>query len=103
MMLKDNPNIKLPSFSGGSFRGMDTHRTGALNDLILERIEEVEGGDLKLTARIEGTQQQLSDSIKFLEEKRGLKDALYKWLSGQIGKTIDSIYRSEFSFEKGGE
>lgn len=82
---------------------MDIHRTGALNDLVLERVEELESGELKLTAQIEGTQQKLSDSIKFQEEKRGLKDALYKWLSGQRGKTVDSIYRSEFSFEKGGE
>lgn len=102
MMLENNPNIKLPSFLGGSFGGMDTHPT-ARNDLILEKVQKVESGDLELTVRIKGTKQKLSDSIKFLKEKRGQKDTLYKWLSGQIGKTIDSIYRSEFSFEKGGD
>lgn len=101
MMLRDNPNIKLPSFSGGSFGGMNTHRTGALNDLVLEKVEETESGDLRLSARIEGTEQKLSDSIKFLEEKRSLKDALYKWLTSQTEKTIDSIYRSEFNYERG--
>ncbi|HUV42369.1 MAG TPA: hypothetical protein VMY36_00465 [Patescibacteria group bacterium] len=103
MILKDNSNIKLPSFTGGSFTEMDIHRTGALNNLILEGIEKMENGDLKLVVRTEKTQNKLSDSIKFLKEKRGLKNALHKWLSGQIGKTIDSIYRSEFSFEKDSE
>jgi len=102
-MLEGNPNIKLPRFVGGPFAGMDTHRTGDRNDLILEKVEELENGNLKLTVQIEGTQQRVSKTIRFLEEKRGLKDALHKWLSGQIGKTIESIYRSEFSFEKGGE
>lgn len=101
MMLKDNPNIKLSL--GSSFAGMDLLSTGSLNDLILEKVEELENGNLKLTAQIEGTQQRISNTIKFLKEKRGLKDALYKWLSSRTGKTIDSIYRSEFNFEKGGE
>ena len=103
MMLKDNQSIELPKFLNTSFSGMDILPTGSLNNLILEKVEETESSELKLTARIEGTQQQLSDSIKFLKEKRGLKDALYKWLSGQIGNTIDSIWRSEFSFEEGGK
>jgi len=101
-MLEDNPNIKLPRFVGGSFAGMDILPTGSLNNLILERVEELESGDLRLTVRIEGTEQKLSGSVKFLEEKLGLKDTLRRWLSSKIGKTIDSIYRSEFSFEKGG-
>ena len=103
MILENNPNIKLPHFVGGSFTGMDTHRTGAHNDLILERVEKMESGDLELTVCVKSTQEKLSDSIKFLEEKRGLRDTLHEWLSGQIGKTLDSIYRGEFSFEEGGE
>ena len=88
---------------GSSFTRMDIHRTGALNDLILEGVEKMDDGDLKLIVRIKETQKKLSDSIKFLKEKRGLRDALYKWLSGQVGKTIDSIYGSEFNFSKDGE
>lgn len=102
MMLKDIPEIKLPQFKGGSYAGLDRLYLPH-NMLILSKVKQLESGDLELTAGAKDGHEQFKGRLRFKVDDEGKKKFLYEWLSARIGKTIDSIYRSEFSFEKDGE
>lgn len=99
MMLKDNPEITLPQFNAWSYSGFDqmvpTH-----DKLLLTKIEPFNSGALRLTVKEKGSDRQSNGNIRFKIDDGSKKEYLYKWFSTQIGETIDSIYRCEFSFEK---
>jgi len=99
-MLKDNPEFKkLPKFAGGSYAHSDriylTH-----NEIFLSKVEISNAGDLKLIARpIDGGPEQWRDWLKLKDPDENKIKILLYWLNNRIGETIDSIFRSEFSFE----
>ena len=91
------PAIEPPQFNAWSYSGLDqlvpTH-----DKLLLTKVEPLKSGTLKLTAKEKGSDRQSSSNIRFKLDDVSKKEYLYKWFSAQIGETIDSIYRSEFSF-----
>lgn len=101
MMLKDIPEVELPQFKSGSFAGLDRLYLPH-SEIVLSEVKQLESGDLELTAKAKDGPEQFNGKLRFKLDDGSKKKFLYKWLSLRIGETIDSIYRSEFSFEKGG-
>jgi hypothetical protein len=100
MMLKDNPEITLPQFSGGSYSGFD-HIFLPHEKLILSEVKLSNSGNLELIAKPDdGAQEQWTGQLKFIKDDENKKEFLKDWLKERIGKTIYLIYRSEFSFER---
>ena len=98
MLLKDNPDIELPSFLGGFFSGMDRLYISH-NLLILKKIEKQKNGDLELTAQAKDGHELREGVLRFKTKDPGKKEILYKWFNKRLGETIDFIYRSNFDFE----
>jgi len=48
----------------------------------------------------DGGPEQWTDRLKLKKDDEHKKKFLWDWFNERIGKTIDSIYRSEFNFEK---
>ena len=100
MMLKDNPEITLPQFRGGSYSHFDRVFLSH-NKLVLSEVKLSNSGNLELVAKPDdGGHEQWPEQLKFVKDDENKKEFLKGWLKERIGKTIDSIYRSEFSFEK---
>jgi len=100
MMLKDNPEIKLPQFLGGSYSSLDRLYLPH-NKLVLSEVKLSNSGDLELIAKPDnGGPEQWTDRLKLKKDDEHKKKFLWDWFNERIGKTIDSIYRSEFNFEK---
>ena len=99
MMLKDNPELILPKFLGGSYSHFD--RIFLPNDnLVLSEVKLSNSGDLELVVKpVDGGQEQWIDWLKFKLPNENKKKILLDWLNARIGYTIDSIFKSEFSFE----
>ena len=70
--------------------------------LVLLKVELKPIG-ISLEANAKDGLEQFSGILSLKPEFGNMKNSVSKWLKDQIGKTIDSIYRSEFSFEKSGE
>lgn len=100
MKLKDNPDIKqLPRFSGGSYSHLDRIFLSH-NKLILSEVRLSNAGDLELVAKpLDGGSEQWRDWLKLKKHDKNKTKILFEWLTNQIGNTIDSIFRSEFSFK----
>ena len=99
MLLKDNPELNLPNFSGGSYSHFDRIYLPH-NELVLSEVKISNSGDLELIVKpIDGGSEQWTDWLKFKSPNENKKKILLNWLNARIGDTIDSIFRSEFSFE----
>ena len=99
MMLKDNPDLILPRFSGGSYSHFDRIFLPH-NKLILSEVKLSNSGDLELVAKpIGGGSEQWTDWLKLKKHDENKIKILFEWLNNQIGNTIDYIFKSEFSFK----
>ncbi len=97
-VLKDNKFLKLPRLDGGSFSGMDRLLIPH-NLLSLKKVEQREDNlniDI-ITQAVDGP-EEVRGGIKFIDDDRRKKDVLFSWLQQQVGKNIEAIYNSEFSF-----
>jgi hypothetical protein len=92
--------IELPQFIAWNFSGFEQQIVPTHDKLLLTKVEPLKSGTLKLTVKEKGNDRQSSGNIRFKLDDVSKKEYLYKWLSSQIGETIDSIYKSEFSFGK---
>ena len=99
MQLKDNILFKLPELMAGSFSGLDRLEI-SYNILILRQVHQrPDNGDIEIICNAkDGAHEEKSGPIQFSIDDRTKKDALYRWLYQQIGKDIETIYNSEFSF-----
>lgn len=84
-----------------SYRGTD--RTQLPNEKLVLLKVELKLIGIKLEANAKDGLEQFSGILSLKPEFENMKKSVSKWLKDQIGRTIDSIYRSEFSFEKSGE
>jgi len=100
MMLKDNPEFKeLPRFSGGSYSYNDRIYLPH-NEIYLSKVQISNAGDLELIVKpVNGGPEQWRDWLKLRKPDGNKTKFLLNWLNERIGETIDSIFRSEFSFE----
>lgn len=101
MLLKDNKLFELPQLMAGSFSGLDRLEI-PYNILILrEVIQREDNGDIELVCMAKDGPEEKRGGIRFSADDRVKKDQLFHWLRLQIGKDIETIYGSDFSF--GGE
>lgn len=97
MKLIDNKLFKLPSLTGGPFKGMDRllipHK-----DLILIKVNRRDdNGNIKLICQAKDGPEIKTGWIKFNEEATSeQKHFLFIWLSKLISQNIDKIYNSDF-------
>ena len=101
MMLEEySSEIELPQFIAWNFSGFEQQIVPTHDNLLLIKVEPLMSGNLKLTVKEKSRDRQSSGNMRFKLDDVSKKEYLYKWLSARIGETIDSIYRSEFSFGK---
>lgn len=83
---------------GGSFSGMDRLYIPH-NILILKYVtQRDDNGNIELLCQAKDGPEQMSGNVRFSINDRQKKDILYKWLLQQIGKDVETIYRTEFIF-----
>lgn len=102
MRLKENKLFELPLLQAGSFSGLDRLEI-PYNILMLRQVyQRPDNGDIELICNAkDGAHEEKRGAIQFFADDRPKKDALYHWLRLQIGKDIETIYGSEFSFGGG--
>lgn len=101
MLLKDNKLFKLPQLMAGWFSGMDRLEIPH-NSLILKDVQQREdNGNIELICQAKDGPEEKRGGIHFSIDDRTKKDQLFRWFRQQIGKDIETIYGSNFSF--GGE
>ena len=101
MILKHNKLFELPMLLGGSFSGLDRLEI-PYNILLLKHVSQRDdNGEIELICQAKDGPEQKRGWIHFVKEDfpRFKKDELYKWFTRQIGKDIETIYNSEFTFE----
>lgn len=99
MFLKDNTLFELPQLMAGSFSGLDRLEI-PYNILILQQVlQRPDNGDIELICNAkDGSHEEKRGAIQFPIDDHIKKDALFQWLRQQIGKDIETIYGSEFTF-----
>lgn len=98
MTLKNHPYIKLPSLTGGSFSGLDRLLLPH-NILILKKVtQRVDNGNIDIITRAKDGPEERSGPLRVLLDDRARKDFLYHWFQQQLGKDIETVYNSEFTF-----
>lgn len=98
MLLKDNKLFELPPLLAGSFSGLDRLEI-PYNILILrEVLQRKDNGDVELVCQAKDGPEEKRGGINFLVDDRSKKDVLYNWFKRQIGKDIETIYSSNFTF-----
>jgi hypothetical protein len=98
MILKNNKSFELPELKAGSFNGLDRLEI-QYNILILREVSQREdNGDIELICQAKDGPEEKRGMIRFSVNSRFEKNFLYHWLEKQIGKDIETIYNSEFSF-----
>lgn len=101
MLLTDNKLFELPQLMAGSFSGLDRLEI-PYNILILrEVLQREDNGDIEFVCQAKDGPEEKRGRIRFSIDDRPKKDQLFRWLRQQIGKDIETIYGSDFSF--GGE
>lgn len=101
MLLTDNKLFELPQLMAGSFSGLDRLEI-PYNILILRVVVQREdNGNIELVCRAKDGPEEKRGVIGFSVNDRSKKEQLFRWLRQQIGKDIETIYGSDFSF--GGE
>lgn len=99
-LLKDNKFFELPQLMGGSFSGLDRLEI-PYNILILrEVLQREDNGNIDLLCQAKDGPEEKKGRVQFSLDDRSKKNALYQWLQQQIGKDIETIYNSDFSFER---
>lgn len=99
MLLKDNKLFSLPRLMGGSFNGLDRLEI-SYNILILKQVlQREDNGNIELLCQAKDGPEQKRGTIIFSSNDRSKKDILYRWFLQQIGKDIETIYNTDFSFE----
>ncbi len=100
MILKDNKLFEMPDLMGGSFGPYDRLELQH-NLLILTEVNQREdNGKIEITTQAKDGPEQKRGFVYFKENNRSNKDLLARWLAKQIGKDIETIYQSDFTFEK---
>lgn len=98
MRIKENKSFKLPDLLAGSFGGLDRLEI-PYNLLILKQVTQREdNGNIKLICQAKNGPEEKRGGIRFSIEDRTRKDQLCCWFQRQIGKDIETIYNSEFTF-----
>lgn len=83
---------------GGSFSGMDRLYISH-NILILKEVKQREdNGTITLICQAKDGPEEISGGVRFSIDDRSRMNILYQWLCQQIGKDIETIYRTEFNF-----
>lgn len=98
MLLKDNKSFELPTFSGGSFSGMDRLWIPHNILILIEVHQREDNGEIELIARAKDGSEEKRGHVRFIGDNRDQKDLLSSWLKQQIGKDIETVYNSEFVF-----
>lgn len=98
MLLKDNKLFELPPLLAGSFSGLDRLEI-PYNILILREVLQREDNEgVELVCQAKDGPEEKRGGIRFFVDNRSKKDILYHWFKQRIGKDIETIYNSEFSF-----
>ncbi|KKQ99173.1 MAG: hypothetical protein UT24_C0026G0004 [Candidatus Woesebacteria bacterium GW2011_GWB1_39_12] len=98
MLLKDNKLFELPSLLAGSFSGLDRLEI-SYNILILKEVLQREDtGDIELVCQAKNGPEEKRGGIRFSVDDRSKKDILYHWFKRLLGKDIETIYNSDFTF-----
>lgn len=98
MLLKDNKLFTMPRLMGGSFSGMDRLYIPHNILILLKVTQREDNGNIELLCQAKDGPEQMNGSVRFSINDRQKKDVLYKWLLQQIGKDVETIYRTEFIF-----
>jgi len=99
MLLKDNKLFELPSFSGGSSSGLDRLAIPHAKLILSKALQRDDNGNIEFICRATDGVEEKRGSIQFSQDDRAKKDILCSWFCRQIGKNIEAIYSSEFTFE----
>jgi hypothetical protein len=98
MLLKDNKLFELPRLIAGSFSGMDRLEI-PYNILILKDVQQrSDNRNIELICQAVDGPEQKRGWVNFITDNRKQKDKLYHWLLKHIGKDIETIYSTDFSF-----
>ena len=98
MLLKDNKLFELPQLMAGSFSGLDRLEI-PYNSLVLrEVLQREDNGDIELVCQAKDGPEEKRGGIRFSADDRVKKDQMFCWFRRQIGKNIETIYGSDFSF-----
>ncbi len=101
MILNNNKLFILPRLMSGSFNGLDRLDI-PYNILILHQVlQREDNGDIELVCQAKDGLEEKRGKIRFSVDDRTKKNELFNWLRKQIGRDIETIYGSNFSF--GGE
>ncbi len=98
MLLKDNKLFELPPLRAGSFSGLD--RLEIPHDILIlkEVLQREDSGDIELVCQAEDGPEEKRGGVSFSVDDRSKKDILHHWFKQQVGKNIEDIYNSNFSF-----
>lgn len=100
-MLKDNKLFEFPQLMAGSFSGLDRLEI-PYNLLILrEVLQREDNGEIELVCQAKDGPEEKRGEIRFPVDDQEKEYQLFHWLQQQIGKDIETIYKSDFNF--GGE
>lgn len=98
MILKNNKLFELPPLLAGSFSGLDRLEI-PYNILILRGVlQREDNGDIELVCQAKDGPEEKRGRIRFSIDDRSKKDVLYHWFKQQVGKDIETIYNSNFTF-----
>jgi hypothetical protein len=67
--------------------------------MLKQVLQREDNGDIELICRAKDGPEEKRGGIRFSIDDRVKKDQLFRWLLQQIGKDIETIYVSDFSFE----
>lgn len=99
MLLKDNKLFELPQLLAGFFSGVDRLEI-PYNILILKEVlQRKDNGDIELICQAKDGPEEKRGGIRFSVDDRSKKDILYHWFKQLVGKDIETIYNSDFTFE----
>ena len=97
-MLKDNKLFELPPLLAGSFSGLDRLEI-PYNILILKEVlQREDNGDIELVCQAKDGPEEKRGGIRFSVDNHPKKDILCRWFKQQVGKDIETIYNSDFTF-----
>ncbi|MDO8334281.1 MAG: hypothetical protein Q7T35_06385 [Nitrosomonas sp.] len=98
MVLKDNKQFDLPKLMAGSFSGLDRLEIPYNILMLREVFQRGDNGDIELICRAKDGPEEKKGGIRFSVDNRAKKDQLFNLFRQQIGKDIETIYGSDFSF-----
>lgn len=65
---------------------------------LFELPQREDNREIELFCQAKGGPEEKNGVVCFSVDERSKKDILYKWLRQQIGKDIETIYHTAFSF-----